>query len=343
MNAWAGLATLLPGGSTAAVIDIDGSSLKPVSIPTDPQAGGNPGRYRPVGKQRLGHRGLSMCRSLKVPVVLVLLLAACGGGAEVDEPVAEAAVVAAASEPDVVVPAGATDEPSSEVSTTAVGAQPESVPEPIAATTTTATVQAVVASEPWAPKTVDELVDPVFVVDVGFGYGIPDGWYEEVWMKAADPTGEVTGGEGVRFTGLGGSTRAGIMVDVDFEMGDRTHLVMAVHGAVLEQGLSGTGWYGREAPLAVAVRYVDAEGTEHVGLSEDPTSPGNMYFVAFSAIPEEGMINGVEVALGQPFVYQFDLMELNPAPAKVLSLVVEGAGWDPRVGEVYEIMLAAGD
>ena len=46
--------------------------------------------------------------------------------------------------------------------------------------------------------------------------------------------------------------------------------------------------------------------------------------------------------MGEEFTYQFDLMELDPAPVEILSLVVEGSGWAPRVGEVYEIVLAAG-
>jgi hypothetical protein len=34
-------------------------------------------------------------------------------------------------------------------------------------------------------------------------------------------------------------------------------------------------------------------------------------------------------------------MELNPAPVEILSLVVEGSGWAPRVREVYEMVPAA--
>ncbi len=197
-------------------------------------------------------------------------------------------------------------------------------------------------SEGWSSKTVDELIDPVFVVDVGFGFGVPTDWYEQVWMKPGDGQGEITGGEGVRFTGRGGSTRSGIMTDVGFDVGDYPHLVLAVYGAVLEQGLSGTGWHGREAPLAVLVTYVDTEGTQHVGLGEDPSSPTTMFFRGFTALPEADMVNGVAVEFGEPFVYQFDLMELDPVPAEILAVGIEGAGWDPRVGEVYEFILAAG-
>jgi hypothetical protein len=203
--------------------------------------------------------------------------------------------------------------------------------------------EASLSSPPWSPKTVDELIDPTFLVDVGFGYGLPAGWYEEVWMKPSDSGGEVAAGQGVRFTGLGGSTRSGIMTDVNANVDGYPHLVVALHGTVLEQSLSGTGWYGREAPLAVAVTYVDAAGTKHVGLSEDPTAPTNMLYVGFTALPEPDMFNGIEVTIGEPFVYQFDLMELDPAPVEILSLIVEGSGWDPRVGEVYEVMLAAGN
>jgi len=198
------------------------------------------------------------------------------------------------------------------------------------------------AEEPWSPKTIGELIDPVLVVDADFAAGIPEGWYPEIWMKPGDDQGEITVGQGVRFTGRGGSTRSGIMTDVRFDVEDHTHLVLSARGVVMEQGLAGTGWHGREAPLAVLVTYVDADGTEHVSLGEDPTIPTAMFFRGFTALPEPEMINGVEVTRGEAFTHQFDLMALDPAPATILAVGVEGAGWDPRVGEIYELSLAAG-
>lgn len=198
------------------------------------------------------------------------------------------------------------------------------------------------ADKPWSPKTINELVDPALELDVGFDSGIPEGWYKEIWMKPGDDQGEITMGRGVRFTGRGGSTRSGIMTDVGFEVGEYTHLVLMASGVVFEQGLAGTGWHGREAPLAVLVTYVDTEGVEHVSLGEDPTIPTSMFFRGFTVLPEADMVNGVEVTLGQDFTHEFDLMELDPAPATILGVGVEGAGWDPRVGEIYELKLVAG-
>jgi hypothetical protein len=196
--------------------------------------------------------------------------------------------------------------------------------------------------EPWSPKTIGELDDPVSVIDVAFGSGIPENWYTQIWMKPAEDEGEITVGRGVRFTGRGGSTRLGIMADVGFDVGEYSHVVLAVDGVVLDQGLAGTGWHGREAPLAVLVTYVDEEGTEHVSLGEDPTIPTAMFFRGFTTLPEADMVNGVEVVLGEDFSHQFDLMELDPEPVTILGVGVEGAGWDPRVGEVFELQLAAG-
>ena len=136
------------------------------------------------------------------------------------------------------------------------------------------------------------------MVDVEFRSGVPEDWYPQIWMNPSEDYGEITIGKGVRFTGRGGSTRVGIMTDVGFDASDYPNLVLAVEGVVLEQDLAGTGWHGREAPLAVLVTYVDAEGTEHVSLGEDPAVPTAMFFRGFTAIPEEGMVNGVEVALG---------------------------------------------
>jgi hypothetical protein len=243
-------------------------------------------------------------------LVLLLVAAGCGGS------------TAAHSEPVEVGPA----------------AQPAADP----LDTTEETARNEQAIGPWSPKTLDALVDPIVVVDVGFEAGIPADWYKEIWMNPGDDQGEITAGDGVRFTGRGGSTRSGIMTDVGFEVGEYTHLVLEVSGAVIEQGLAGTGWHGREAPLAVLVTYVDAAGTEHVSLGEDPTIPTSMFFRGFTALPEADMVNGVEVVLGETFTHQFDLMELDPAPVTVLGVGVEGAGWDPRVGEVYRLTLAAG-
>ena len=211
--------------------------------------------------------------------------------------------------------------------------------------TTQAAVSEAAAVEddgPWGPKTIEELDDPVSVVDAAFGSGVPADWYTQIWMKPAEDEDEITVGRGVRFTGRGGSTRLGIMADVGFDVGEYSHVVLAVDGVVLDQGLAGTGWHGREAPLAVLVTYVDAEGTEHVSLGEDPTIPTAMFFRGFTALPEADMVNGVEVVIGEDFSHQFDLMELDPAPVKILAVGVEGAGWDPRVGEVFELELAAG-
>ena len=55
-----------------------------------------------------------------------------------------------------------------------------------------------------------------------------------------------------------------------------------------------------------------------------------------------GDLYGAAVTFGEPFACRVDLMELDPAPARVLSIVVEGGGWDPRIGEVYEVMLTVG-
>ena len=60
-------------------------------------------------------------------------------------------------------------------------------------------------------------------------------------------------------------------------------LFLTIRGVVLDQTLAGMGWDGREAPLAVAVTYVDAEGTSHVGLSEDVMSSTNMLYLGFTA------------------------------------------------------------
>jgi hypothetical protein len=206
-------------------------------------------------------------------------------------------------------------------------------------------------SSTFVPKTVDELVDPVYLVDNGMinwdTLGVPAGWYEQVWFKAADSGGDVAYfPQGVQYRDAEESSRGGVMIDVNTDVSGYDHLVAAIYGTVYEQTLAGTGWNAREAPLAIAVAYVDENGLEHVALSEDPDYEANMFWLGFSILaPDDrsSMRNGVMVNPGEPFIHQFDLMALDPRPAEVIYFAVEGGGWAPRSAESYEVVLAAGD
>ncbi|MBT8197963.1 MAG: hypothetical protein KJO84_05620, partial [Acidimicrobiia bacterium] len=203
------------------------------------------------------------------------------------------------------------------------------------------------SGETWAPKTIEELVDPTVIVNDGFGWELPAGWFEQVWFKPAE-SGELWWEDGgsMHFTGGDSNSRAGVRLDLNLDVSDVSHAVVAIHGIVNDQTLAGTGFDGREAPLAMAVAYVDEAGTSHVGLSEDPTSPTNVFYRGFSILePDDrtSMTNGLMVTAGEPFIHQFDLMSLDPPPVEILFLIAEGGGWPTRDAVLAEMALVLGD
>jgi hypothetical protein len=172
---------------------------------------------------------------------------------------------------------------------------------------------------------------------------VPTNWFEEVWYKAASAGGEVTyGADGITFSGVQSNSRSGIMTNIEQDVSSYSKLNLHMIVTNSQQSLTGTGWNGREAPVAVAISYVDVNGTEHQALGEDPTASGQMFWRGFYTLDPTGQsktTNGVKVIAGQKYTYDFDLMTLNPKPAKIHYVAVEGAGWKPRQGIVHELSL----
>ncbi|MFA6272341.1 MAG: hypothetical protein WC693_04540 [Patescibacteria group bacterium] len=168
-------------------------------------------------------------------------------------------------------------------------------------------------------------------------------WYEEVWYQAKSSGGEVTYSEdGVRFTAVQANSRSGIMTDVEKDVTGYSKLNLHLVVTSTQQTLSGTGWNGREAPVAVAISYLDADGVEHKLLGEDPLAAGQMFWRGFYTLDPTGQsvtTNGVKVTTGQQYTFDFDLMTLKPKPALIHFVAVEGAGWATREGMVHELSL----
>lgn len=171
----------------------------------------------------------------------------------------------------------------------------------------------------------------------------PTNWFEEVWYKAASAGGEVTySADGVTFTGIQSNSRSGIMTNIEQDVSQYSGLKLHMVITNEQQTLTGTGWNGREAPVAVAISYADANGTEHQALGEDSSAAGQMFWRGFYTLDPTGQsktTNGVKVTSGQKYTYDFDLMTLDPRPAKIHYVAVEGAGWKPRQGTVHELSL----
>ncbi|MBT8214151.1 MAG: hypothetical protein KJP12_02925, partial [Acidimicrobiia bacterium] len=83
------------------------------------------------------------------------------------------------------------------------------------------------SGETWAPKTIEELVDPTVIVNDGFGWELPAGWFEQVWFKPAE-SGELWWEDGgsMHFTGGDSNSRAGVRLDLNLDVSDVSHAVV---------------------------------------------------------------------------------------------------------------------
>ncbi|GEM_PF-2756081 len=172
-------------------------------------------------------------------------------------------------------------------------------------------------------------------------------WYEEVWFKKASSGGEVTTSDkGATFFGKGNS-RSGIMLDINKDVSNYKSLVLKASIIVENQELSGTGWQGREAPVAVAVSYQDVDGVEHNQLGIHDSEPNQMFWRGFYYLdPNDGQAvteRGIKVTRNQPYNYSFDLTKLDPKPKTIHFIAIEGAGWGGRRASVSEISITGGE
>ncbi|XOU94305.1 MAG: hypothetical protein ACNFW9_05690 [Candidatus Kerfeldbacteria bacterium] len=172
---------------------------------------------------------------------------------------------------------------------------------------------------------------------------VSNDWYEHIWFNPNNANREVTySNDGVTFAGLENNSRAGIMTDVETDVSKYSELNLHLITTNSQQTLTGTGWDGREAPVAVAVSYTDTNGLLHVGLNIDPTVPEQIFWQGFyTSDPEggSGIINGTKVVSGEKFTYDFDLMTLDPKPVTIHYVGLEGAGWPKRQGTIHELSL----
>jgi hypothetical protein len=168
-------------------------------------------------------------------------------------------------------------------------------------------------------------------------------WTIVEWYKPSDGKGEVFfDSDGVRFWSQGGNNRVGILQDVNLDVSGCTQLILSATVKADQHNLTGTGWNGREAPVAVFVKYTDASGAVHELLSENPNEPHNMFWNGFYFLdpvsPSIGT-NGTKVGRGNWFNYTVDLMARNPKPRYIHFIGAEGAGWATRDGKISNLGL----
>ena len=171
-----------------------------------------------------------------------------------------------------------------------------------------------------------------------------NGWTIHEWYKPSDGKGEVTSaGDGVRFKSILGNNRIGIMQTLNADVSSCSSLVLSATVKADYQTLTGTGWQGREAPVAVFMSYTDINGTVHNQLSENPNDTARrMFWHGFyyaDPAPPSLTVFGTKVSKSSWHTYTVDLAALNPRPKFIQFIGAEGAGWVQRDGKIGSMSL----
>ncbi len=170
-------------------------------------------------------------------------------------------------------------------------------------------------------------------------------WPHVVWYDKKDTGGEIQFTEGgVLFKSEQPNSRSGIMRELNQDVSQCTSLFLKATIIANIQTLEGTGWQGREAPVAIVIKYTDEKNILHDALPEDPqmTPEKRMFWRGFYYLTPENpshAFDGVKVEKDVPFTFIFNLMTLNPKPKTIHFLVLEGAGWKERLGTVKSVSL----
>ncbi len=180
------------------------------------------------------------------------------------------------------------------------------------------------------------------ITNGGFLNGL-SGWTIQEWYKPSDGKGEVTAeSDGIRFHGTSGNNHIGIMQTLNADVTGCAALNLKAVIKADEQTLGGTGWNGRESPIAVFARYTDIYGVVHGNLGEDPKEQNRMLWTGLYIIEPAGSgitDYGIKTQKGEWYTYEFDLMKLSPKPGSIDIVGAEGAGWPARDGKVKSISL----
>jgi hypothetical protein len=172
-------------------------------------------------------------------------------------------------------------------------------------------------------------------------------WTIQEWMQPSARRGEVTEDpDGIRFRSETGNTRMGIMQTINADVTGAQKLILRAVVKAVEQRLDGTGWQGREAPVALFVTYTDVTGQIRNGLGSmaNPPEPqtNRMFWQGFYYADPTGNSrnwNGTKVTRGGWYTYEVDLMSLNPKPKTIHAVGAEGSGWSVREGKIQSISL----
>jgi hypothetical protein len=171
----------------------------------------------------------------------------------------------------------------------------------------------------------------------------PGNWTIVEWYKPSNGKGEVSfDADGVRFRSQSGNNRIGVLQEVNQDVSGCGHLVLTAIVKADQHTLTGTGYNGREAPIAVFMKYADVNGMVHDLLSENPHEARNMFWSGFYYLDPTApsvAANGTKIGRGGWFTYTADLAGRNPRPRHVYFIGAEGAGWPVRDGKINGLSL----
>lgn len=138
----------------------------------------------------------------------------------------------------------------------------------------------------------------------------------------------------LRIESVESRNREGLMQKINEDVSDVKSLILRADVLVAEQTQGGLGPEGKDAPIAIAVGYRDASGREE---KKDLVFWKGFYCLEPEDTAKSG--EGQKIPKGEWYRYIFDLMQLDPKPASILFISIEGSGWPGRQGSAREVHL----
>jgi len=165
------------------------------------------------------------------------------------------------------------------------------------------------------------------------------------WYKPSEGKNEVIiEPDGIRFKSTSGNNRIGILQNLNTDVSACKSLIIRANVKVDAQTLAGTGYQGREAPIAIFMSYTDETGVLHNLLSENPyDTRQRMFWHGFyytNTSNKNQTINGTKLTKGVWYNYSTNLINLNPKPKHIHFIGAEGAGWPMRDGKIEFLTLS---
>lgn len=164
------------------------------------------------------------------------------------------------------------------------------------------------------------------------------------WLPCVDfiPTdyqaGLVSLPQGMQIQSTIGDRRIGLLQKIETDVSGFQSLRVSAEVKVDKQRMSGTGYDGREAPLALFVTYTDVKGVKHDQLPLNTSDTEKRLFwrglYILKPQPPASEANGIFLETGVWSTISFELMELEPKPKVIHSVGIEGSGRSPRDASV---------